>query len=91
MPLPPFLESIVSWLREGYPQGVPENDYLPLFALLTRRLSDDEVRSVAHALAESGSLPADRIDIGTVITRFTDELPVDADIARVAAHLPPRI
>ena len=34
-----FLSGIVSWLRSGYPNGVPENDYLPILALLARRLS----------------------------------------------------
>lgn len=42
MALPPFLTSIVGWLRAGYPNGVPEQDYIPLFALLTRRLSETE-------------------------------------------------
>ena len=28
------LARIVSWLREGYPGGVPEHDYMPLIALL---------------------------------------------------------
>lgn len=47
--LPPFLASIIEWLRAGYPEGVPEQDYVPLFALLKRRLSDDEVDQVADA------------------------------------------
>ena len=34
MALPDFLTKIVGWLRAGYPEGVPEHDYLPLFALL---------------------------------------------------------
>ena len=36
------LQSIVDYLRAGYPEGVPEQDYVPLFALLRRKLSDDE-------------------------------------------------
>ena len=53
MPLPPFLSSIVDWLRAGYPDGVPEHDYLPLFALLASQLSEDELESIAAELAES--------------------------------------
>ena len=34
MALPSFLAKIVSWLRAGYPDGVPEHDYVPLIALL---------------------------------------------------------
>ena len=50
MAVPVFLQSIVEWLRGGYPDGVPEADYVPLLALLNRRLSDDEVQSVMDAL-----------------------------------------
>ncbi len=87
MPLPGFLGSIVSWLRAGYPEGVPESDYIPLLAVLARRLSNDEVRAVTHELIESGELPVDNVDIGTVITRVTDELPRDADVRRVRERL----
>ncbi|HEY5786740.1 MAG TPA: DUF3349 domain-containing protein [Microlunatus sp.] len=87
MPLPEFLGSIVSWLRAGYPEGVPESDYIPLLAVLARRLSNDEVRAVTRELIESGELPVDNIDIGTVITRVTDELPRDADVNRVRERL----
>ena len=87
MPLPGFLGSIVSWLRAGYPEGVPETDYIPLIAVLARRLSNDEVRAVAQELIDSGELPVDNIDIGTMITRVTDELPREADVNRVRDRL----
>lgn len=51
MALPPVLNSIVGWLRAGYPYGVPEQDYVPLLALLARRLTTDEVSAVAAELA----------------------------------------
>ncbi|MGW0042712.1 DUF3349 domain-containing protein [Rhodococcus sp. NPDC003348] len=86
MSLPPFLTSILGWLRAGYPNGVPEQDYVPLIALLRRRLSDDEVRTVTDALVDQES-PVDRIDIGVLITKVTDEMPLETDIARVRAHL----
>ena len=87
MPLPGFLGSVVSWLRAGYPEGVPESDYIPLLAVLARRLSNDEVHAVTHELIESGELPVDNIDIGTMITRVTDELPRESDVARVRERL----
>jgi len=87
MALPGFLGSVVSWLRAGYPEGVPSGDYIPLIAVLARRLSSDEVRAVANELIASGELPVDNIDIGTVITKVTDELPRDEDINRVRAKL----
>ena len=86
--VPSFLESIVGWLREGYPQGVPEQDYIPLFALLRRRLTDEEVTQVADELVADGTIPADSIDIGSLITRVTAELPYEEDVERVRERLP---
>ena len=84
---PQFLTSIIGWLRQGYPNGVPELDYVPLVALLCRRLSDEEVVAVTEALIEQGQEPIDRVGIGVLITRLTDEMPLESDIARVSAHL----
>lgn len=87
MPLSDFLGSIVRWLRAGYPEGVPESDYIPLLAVLARRLSNEDVQAVANELIAAGELPVDDIDIGTVITKLTDELPRDSDINRVRDRL----
>jgi len=85
---PSFLDSIVGWLREGYPQGVPPQDYVPLLALLRRRLTDDEVAAVVRELVATGEVPVDSVDIGTSITKVTDALPSEDDIDRVREHLP---
>lgn len=87
MPVPTFLTSVLGWLRAGYPQGVPATDYVPLLVVLARRLSHDEIREVAAELVRSGTLPADNADIGTLITKVTDELPSENDIARVRMRL----
>jgi hypothetical protein len=71
----------------AYPQGVPETDYIPLLALLRRRLSDDEAAAVAAQLADRGELNIDTVDIGVAITRITDELPSAADLDRVQRRL----
>ncbi len=80
-----FLSSIVSWLRAGYPDGVPQTDYLPLFALLSRRLTADEVKFVASQLADRGGF--DQVDIGAEIMKLTDELPAQEDVDRVRDRL----
>lgn len=80
-----FLSSIVTWLRAGYPDGVPQTDYIPLLALLSRRLTNDEVKAVASELMQRGDF--DQIDIGVVITQFTDNLPAPEDIERVRERL----
>ncbi|MEH0110491.1 DUF3349 domain-containing protein [Tersicoccus sp. MR15.9] len=78
---------LVGWLREGYPAGVPENDYVPLLALLRRRLSDDEVAQVARELADGGLVAPSRVQVGDRIVRVTDQLPSEEDIRRVSEHL----
>jgi hypothetical protein len=85
--MPAFLTSIVGWLRAGYPDGIPAADYIPLVALLSRRLGPDEVQAVAAELGREGQLPIDDTDIGTVITKVTDELPREEDVERVRARL----
>ena len=80
-----FLTSIVSWLRAGYPNGVPRNDYLPILALLSRKLTADEIIEVAHQLRH---LPKpDFIDVGAEILRITDQLPKPTEVERVRAKL----
>jgi hypothetical protein len=80
-----FLTSIVAWLRAGYPEGIPPTDYFPVLALLSRRLSNDEVKVVARELMHRDDF--DEIDIAVLITQMTDELPSPDDIERVRARL----
>lgn len=77
----------VAFVRAGYPHGVPQTDYIPLLALLRRRLSDDEVAAVAADLAARGKLSFDNVDIGVAITRITEELPSADDLERVQRRL----
>jgi uncharacterized protein DUF3349 len=80
-----FLAKIVAWITSGYPEGVPGPDRVPLFALLKRRLTDDEVKVVAKELMDRGEF--DHLDIGVLITQMTDELPGANDIERVRERL----
>jgi hypothetical protein len=80
-----FLGNIVSWLRAGYPNGVPRNDYLPIVALLSRRLTADEIIEVAGQLKALPQLGF--IDIGAEILRITDQLPQPSEVERVRAKL----
>lgn len=80
-----FLTSVVAWLRAGYPEGIPPTDYFPVLALLSRRLSHDEVKAVARGLMQRDGF--DEIDIGVLITQMTDHLPSPDDIERVRARL----
>lgn len=86
MALPPVLASIVGWLRAGYPEGVPEHDYIPLFALLSSQLTDSDVIAIADELAGSGD-PTSAHVIREAIGAVTHDKPLDADVARVRSRL----
>lgn len=80
-----FLGNIVTWLRAGYPNGVPQNDYLPILALLSRRLTAEEIIEVARQLQHLPQLGF--VDVGAEILRITDQLPQPAEVERVRAKL----
>jgi hypothetical protein len=80
-----FLNSVVAWLRAGYPDGIPPTDYFPVLALLSRRLSNDDVKLVARELMQRGDF--DHVDIGVLITQLIDELPAPGDVERVRERL----
>jgi Protein of unknown function (DUF3349) len=86
MALPPVLSSIVDWLRAGYPEGVPNVDYVPLFALLASQLTDAEVAEIATEL-ESATDPDSAEAIKQAIVTVTSGQANDADVARVRARL----
>lgn len=87
MALPDILVRIVKFLRAGYPDGVPRTDYIPLIALLKRRLTNDEIITIAGELTSHGHQPIDGTDIRVAVTKVTAELPDPEDIKRVAAHI----
>lgn len=86
MTLPQTVTAILAWLRAGYPDGVPPQDYFPLLALLGRQLSEDEVQQILTTLVSEGD-DVTKVDIGVAVTKMTNEMPGDADIQRVARQL----
>jgi hypothetical protein len=86
MALNEVLKSILTWLHAGYPQGVPEGDYLPLFALLGSHLTDADINAVVDELAGSSD-PTTGQAIRDALQKASDEKPLDVDVARVRARL----
>lgn len=78
---------IVGWLREGYPAGVPDQDYVPLLALLRRRLTTEEVKAVAKALRRAEVSPAGPDDIAAAIEDLIRTTPSEEDLHRVKDRL----
>ena len=66
---------------------MPVRDYIPLVALLRRRLSDDEVVAVATELISTGGAPVQGTDVRVATTKLTDDLPSPEDTERVKRRL----
>jgi hypothetical protein len=81
-----LLSSVVDFLRAGYPEGIPRQDYIPLLALLRRQLTDEEVLEVAKGVTNSG-YPDVATSVDSAIREITNEPPLPGDLARVAARL----
>jgi len=83
-----FMDNVLAWLHEGYPEGVPPKDYFALLALLKRSLSEDEVVKAAQAVlkgSESDSVTED--EIRTAIEEVTAKEPNPEEIHQVASRL----
>ena len=86
-------QSILNWLRAGYPGGVPGPDRVPLLALLRDTpLTEDEVREVVREItaADSGALAdglIDRDEIEQFIEGVAHHDGGPENIKRVAAIL----
>lgn len=81
---------ILNWLRAGYPQGIPRQDYVALFGILHRDLTEDEITQIARELQEGpAGLDGEitREEIQEEIRRSIHEEPTAADVKRVASHL----
>ena len=65
---------------------MPDADYIPLVAVLARRLTTDEVRAVAAQMKCSPGAQPDTTDICLLITKITNEMPRLEDVNRVRAR-----
>ncbi len=84
------VSSVIAFLRTGYPAGTPVTGYVPLLALLRRRVTDDEIAAIMRKFGAHRRRPLDPLDqadVGVEILRITDELPAPDDIQRVQDRL----
>ncbi len=57
---PSLVTRVLNWLREGYPEGVPGDDRVPLLALLrSTPLTEDQVKEVVRHITADGAGPLD--------------------------------
>jgi Protein of unknown function (DUF3349) len=84
-----ILDSVLGWLHQGYPEGVPQKDYFALLALLKRSLSEDEVvkaaQSVLKANAAGDVVTAE--EIHAAVKGVIDKEPNPDEIHQVASRL----
>lgn len=81
-----FVDTLIGWLRAGYPQGVPRQDYVALFGLLRRQLTLEEVAAFAQRLRADGTDVCDE-QIRAIIEESVLQRASEDDIRRVASHL----
>jgi hypothetical protein len=79
----------VDWLHEGYPDGVPPKDYIPLLALLKRSLTEDEIVKIASSILQQGNFdnPVTAEQINRTIREVTAKEPNRDEMHQVAARL----
>lgn len=84
---PGVLARALAWLRAGYPEGVPDHDYVALLGVLHRDLTEYEVERIAQQLVAEGHPQASPEQVRAAVRATACETASDADVARVTARL----
>ena len=85
-------QRILGWLRKGYPEGIPTQDYVALLGLLQRQLTPAELDRVVAAMADNrlyneDTTPITVDQVRAAIQQHVLESPLPEDVARVSARL----
>jgi uncharacterized protein (DUF2267 family) len=81
-------DNVVTWLRAGYPEGVPPKDYFALLALLKRSLTEEQVVKAAQTVLKS--VDSDTVTEGEVrraVEAVIEKEPNPEEIHQVASRL----
>jgi len=82
-------QRVLAWLRAGYPAGIPAGDYIALFGILHRQLTEAEIDQIVAGLAAQAD-PTDPVTAEQISAMVSRHVRQDADpeaVARVRAHL----
>lgn len=82
-----ILQRVVGWLRAGYPEGVPDGDYVALFGLLRRKLTDEDLEAIVTELTVGRPEPVTPEEIRELIRAHALQEPGKKDVARVSSLL----
>lgn len=83
-------QTIINWLRGGYPEGVPQEDYVALLGVLHRSLTPVEVDKIVRLLASelNGVDPDEAVErVRKAVAEQTLQTPSEEDVARVLQRL----
>ena len=82
---------VLSWLRAGYPEGIPKRDFPSVLMVLRRNLTDVEIESIADNLAlesvSNGSEPVTSEQVREMIRNHAFQTATPDDVLRVSAVL----
>ncbi|WP_080793305.1 DUF3349 domain-containing protein [Corynebacterium pacaense] len=80
---------VLNWLRQGYPNGIPNHDTFALFYVLERELTEADLRELTEMIIAEGESttlrpePITREQIGRLILRIHAQAPLEEDITRI--------
>jgi hypothetical protein len=85
------ITKMLTWLRAGYPEGIPQRDFPSVLLVLQQSLSDADIEAVADDLAlqsiSNGSVPVSAEQIREMVQNHTFQHATDDDLRRVSAVL----
>lgn len=91
MPQRNIVNRVVDWLTVGYPQDVPPQDRAAVMAVLSKRLTDEQLHEVICRLMqirnERGEEYVSDERINEYIRKVVDDVPSPQEIDRVARIL----
>lgn len=84
-----FSDSVLGWVHQGYPHGVPQKDYFPLLALLLRTLDEEDVVTAAATILKSADFntPVTEEQIRDAVRQVIETEPNPEEVHQVAARL----
>ena len=85
-------QSVLDWLRAGYPEGIPPQDYAPILGVLRRRLTPEEIHAIADGLAAQSLEsvdPISRDDIEAMIEQPSTSAPTTSTSPGSPSGSPP--
>jgi Protein of unknown function (DUF3349) len=85
------ISKMLTWLRAGYPEGIPQRDFPSVLLVLQQNLSEADIEAIADDLAlqsvSNGSSPVSAEQIRVMVRDHTFQAATDDDLRRVSAVL----